>query len=132
MTNITLEQYHKLVAKQRLKATTPARITEEVLQDQFIKFANALGWTVAHFRPAMLKDGTYRTAVSGDGKGFPDNVCVHPQQGRVIYAELKSKTGALSVEQKMWRDILLAAGQEWHCWKPSDWEEIERVLRGKY
>ncbi len=77
------------------------------------------------------KDGKYsnkpRTA---DGEGFPDLVLVNPTQRRVIYAEVKSETGKLSVAQIAWKVILEAAGQEYHLWQPKDWNEIEKMLRG--
>ncbi len=59
--------------------------------------------------------------------GFPDLVLVRKV---VIYAELKSKTGRLTPEQKQWLDALTNAGQDCRVWRPTDWAEIERTLKG--
>jgi hypothetical protein len=103
-------------------------MAEQELQDNVIELAHLLGWRVAHFRPAMTKDG-WRTAVSADGKGFPDLVLV---RDRVVFAELKSAKGVLTDEQADWVGALVGAKAECHLWKPVDWTDgtIERVLRG--
>lgn len=95
---------------------------------QVIMLARLLGWRVAHFRPAQTKRG-WRTAVAGDGAGFPDLVLVHRAKKRVLFAELKSERGKLADEQIAWRDALLDAGVEYYLWRPSDIDEIESVLR---
>lgn len=103
-------------------------ITEEKFLEQIISLARIYGWKVAHFRPAMTKWG-WRTAVSGDGKGFPD--CVLVKTGRMIFAELKSDTGKLSPEQVEWLRILgLKMGIEVYIWRPSDFNDIVGILSG--
>jgi hypothetical protein len=87
--------------------------------------AHAFGWRVAHFRPALTEKG-WRTPVEADGKGWPDLVLV---RDRVIYAELKSKTGRLSADQVEWVRRLERAGQECYVWRPGDFAEVERILR---
>ena len=99
--------------------------TEAGFQNAVIELAQLHGWKVAHFRPARTKTG-WRTAVSADGKGFPDLVLV---RDRLIWAELKREGEDLSEHQEHWRDWLLAAGEEWYMWMPSDWAAIETVLR---
>ena len=110
------------------KTAAPPMVENDLL-NLVIDYAQRMGWLVAHFRPAMLKDGTWRTAVSADGKGFPDLVLVRERV--VVWVELKKEGGKLSPEQIVWRDALQAAGQEWYVWQPSDWSEIERVLGPK-
>ena len=105
-------------------------VSEAAFQGALIGLAQATGWMVAHFRPVEDKDGVWRTAVAADGKGFPDLVLVHRRRG-VIFAELKSHRGVLSDEQRVWRDQLVAAGASWHVWKPADWDEIEKYLKGR-
>ena len=100
-------------------------ISENEFQDQIMELAGLLGWHTAHFRPAMTKHG-WRTAVSGEGKGFPDTILV---RDRVIFCELKRQSGTLSEEQEWWGEWLLAAGQEWYCWKPSDFDAAVEILR---
>jgi hypothetical protein len=39
---------------------------------------------------------------------------------RAIFRELKSSTGQLSRDQVRVRDLLIAAGQDWALWRPSD------------
>lgn len=115
--------------KRRMSTAVP-KISEVAFQEQILCLARYLGWRSAHFRPAQTKDG-WRTAVAGDGKGFPDLCLVHAKQHRVIYVELKSETGKLSTEQEAWRDALLAAGQEWYLWKPGDYDKATEILKGK-
>jgi hypothetical protein len=106
-------------------ATEP---TEAQFQKQVIGLAHLLGYRVAHFRPAMNARGGWRTAVAGDGKGFPDLVLVG--RGRVVYAELKVGRNKLTAEQRGWFDALVNAGQECFEWRPSDWDDIRDLLEG--
>ena len=91
-----------------------------------------MGWRVAHFRPArVLKGGeeTWRTAVEGDGAGFPDLVLA--RNGRIIIAELKSDRGTVSDEQQKWLDAFGESDRRVTVtvWRPRDWATIERMLR---
>ncbi len=74
----------------------------------------------------------WRTAGSGDVRGFPDCVLVRPadgdQRGRIIFAELKSEPGRTTPEQQAWMAAILGANGEGYVWRPSDLEDIERVL----
>lgn len=107
------------------KSPLARRREEEDLLNWVIDTARMLGWHTAHFRPALTAKG-WRTAVSGDGEGWPDLVLVREC---IIYAELKSETGKLSPEQEDWRDWLTAGGGVWFQWRPSDKPEIERILQ---
>ena len=105
------------------------KITEDQFQSTVIEAAQALGWKVAHFRPAKTDKG-WRTPVQADGKGFPDLVMVRTHDGRIIFAELKSDEGKLSDDQQDWLNSLDATGKvEVFTWRPRDWDEIERILR---
>jgi hypothetical protein len=104
--------------------TIPAQL-EKVILNQVLDLAKLFGWRSAHFRPAMTKWG-YRTAVSGDGKGFVDVVLVRE---RVIWIECKRVGEPLKPEQELWRDALLAAGQEYYIWTPDDFEEVAKILQ---
>jgi VRR-NUC domain len=57
--------------------------------------------------------------------GFPDLVLVRE---RVVFAELKGATTRITPGQERWLDALDAAGAEVYLWRPSEWDEIERVL----
>jgi hypothetical protein len=96
---------------------------EAEFQRIVIDMAHLFGWRVAHFRPAKTARG-WRTAVSADGAGFPDLVLAKNQ--RVLFAELKTEKGKLSDAQHEW----LAALPGSACWRPSDLDSIERLLRG--
>ena len=62
--------------------------------------------------------------------GFPDWVLVRPP--RIIFAELKSDDGRVRPEQREWLDDLSdVPGAEVYLWRPSDYDEIVRVLTGK-
>ncbi len=105
-------------------------MTESQLQTAIIDVAKLLGWRVMHQRPARRLDGSWRTAVEGH-EGFPDLVLLRPP--RLIFAELKSKKGALTQDQAIWLNSFRACGPsiETHEWRPIDWEagRIEDVLR---
>jgi VRR-NUC domain len=101
--------------------------TESQFQQALIEAAHVLGWKVAHFRPARTAHG-WRTPVEADGAGFPDVVLVRE---RVVFAELKAEKTRVTRDQGRWLDALADAGAEVFLWRPSDWEEIERVLRGR-
>jgi hypothetical protein len=105
--------------------TIVQHLTEDDLKATVIGMAQSFGWRVAHFRPARTEKG-WRTPVEADGKGWPDLVLV---RDRVIYAELKSARGRVSPDQEAWMSALREAGAEVHLWRPSDMDEIERVLR---
>lgn len=105
-------------------------MNESDLQACVIDLAQLFGWRVAHFRPGLTARGEWRTAVAGDGKGFPDLVLV---RDRVLYRELKSARGTLSVEQQDWIYVLKLAGADIDVWHPADWVDgtIERELQAR-
>lgn len=103
--------------------------TENDFQSQIIELARILGWKIAHFRPARTKTG-WRTAVAGDGSGFPDCCIVKPP--RVIFAELKSNKGKLSAFQEHWLNLLKQCpGVEVYLWRPDDIEDVARILQSR-
>jgi hypothetical protein len=106
-------------------------ISEADLLTATLGLAKHLGWRTAHFRPARTANGEYRTAVQGDGKGFPD--CVLVRAERVVAAELKSARGRLAPEQQAWLEALARGGLEVYLWRPAHWAngEVERALSGK-
>jgi VRR-NUC domain len=66
--------------------------------------------------------------VQGDGGGFPDLLLC---RGSVlIAAELKTDKGQLTAEQEQWLEAFRAAGIPAFVWRPSQWDQIEAVLRG--
>jgi hypothetical protein len=100
-------------------------MTEAELQRQVLQLARLCGWRTAHFRPARTAHG-WRTAVAGDGAGFPDLVLCRGRQ--LLFVELKADKGKLRPEQETWIRALREAGAEAYVWRPRDWPEIDRRL----
>ena len=91
------------------------RLTERAFSQQVCDLARLYGWLV------------YRTWNSiHSPAGYPDLTLVRPP--RVVFAELKVGRGKLSPSQEVWRDSLLAAGQDWRLWRPEQMEEIVQEL----
>lgn len=80
--------------------------------------ATALGWTTYH---------TLRS--KGSRSGFPDRVLI---RDRAIFAELKTEKGPVSDTQREWLTGLAKAQAEVYLWRPSDLEEIGRVLSTRW
>ena len=97
-------------------------ISEKLFQDQVIKIAKMQQWLVFHASPSSPRPGVWRS----DGTGFPDLVLVStsvPSRG-VIFCELKTAEGKLSPEQEKYARALIAAGIEYHLWRPRDLDVI--------
>ena len=86
------------------------------------------GWAWIHHRPARRAQGKWTTATQGNSaKGFPDVVAVRPP--RVLWLELKTERGRVSVEQNSWLDLLRASGQEAHVLRmPRDWSSFTALI----
>lgn len=115
----TLTPAHLVVAKE---------MDEDALQSNVLDACKTFHWRVVHFRPAKTDKG-WRTAVQGDGEGFPDLIAL--RGSRQLAVELKSMTGRVTEEQRAWLDAFAKAGSETHVFRPSDWlcGSIEVVLR---
>jgi hypothetical protein len=101
-----------------VKRPTP-KLSESELQKAVIGRAQALGWKAMHPLPGKVDRGRgYATSTSGDGKGYPDLTLVRE---RFVWVELKAEGKYLTVEQKLWRDWIIAAGGEWYLWRPLQW-----------
>lgn len=101
-------------------------MTEAQFTTAVLELARILGWRSAHFRPAQTKHG-WRTAVQGDGKGFPDLVLL--RRDRVVIAELKVGKNKPTDEQEAWLAAWQKTGASVWVWTPDDWPNIETVLR---
>lgn len=97
---------------------TTELMSEDHLLVAVLDMAKQMGVLTAHFRPAQAKSGRWLTPVQGDGKGFPDVVLAG--EGGLLFRELKSAKGILSPEQKVWLDVLAAAGADAGVWRPAD------------
>jgi len=100
-----------------------AELSEEDLQTRILQAAELYGWRVIHHRPARRADGSWRTAMQGH-PGFPDLVLA--RDGVVLVAELKSRRGQPTDDQKLWLEAL---GDHARLWRPADWPAIQNELR---
>lgn len=92
-------------------------ISEREFQAMVIEFASLSQWLVYHTHDSRRSHA-----------GFPDLTLVRPP--RVVFAELKSERGRVMPQQQAWLDNLReCAGVESYLWRPSDWDELEDVLR---
>jgi len=95
----------------------------KVLQATIMELANMYGYRAAHFPSVLVtgRDGrpVYRTAVSAQGKGFPDLVLVK-RDDRVLFVEVKGDGDKLRPDQETWLEDLRSAGCEVHVWTPAD------------
>lgn len=103
------------------------KISEAEFMQQVIDFAHLHGWRVAHFRPSRTKNG-WVTAVSADGKGFPDLFMVRKSTKDCVAIELKVPPNKVTEEQDEWLTAMELCGIASFTWTPNDWTEIEDVL----
>lgn len=91
---------------------------EADLDAALVKEAKRTGWLTYHTRNSRKSEA-----------GFPDRVLV--RGNRVIFAELKSRTGRLTAAQETWRDVLNAVGGnvEYYVFRPTDWPAIVEALK---
>lgn len=113
------------VTPEEVKALVRESWSEAEFTDAVLALARRLGWRRAHFRPARTARG-WRTAVSGDGAGFPDLLLCRRET--LIVAELKVKRNKATPEQENWLASFRHAGHRAYVWYPEDWNEIERIL----
>jgi VRR-NUC domain len=102
---------------------------EQSFQACVLEVARLAGWRALHIRPARRADGSWRTPVAGDGRGWPDLTLVRPP--RLLFCELKSERGRLRPEQSDWLGVLRLLPQaEVYLWTPADWDSLVEVLTG--
>ena len=74
-------------------------MSEASFQGAVVEYARLRGWLVYHTRDSR-----------GSQPGYPDLTLV--RGGRLIFAELKTDTGRVRVEQQAWLAALAFAGAE--------------------
>jgi len=91
--------------------------TEKEFQAQVLHLAKLTGWRCYHTHDSR------RSA-----PGFPDLALCRPPV--IVFAELKTDTGKARPEQRDWLAALGGCESvEAALWRPSDWREIEEVLK---
>lgn len=98
---------------------------EAQFQAQVIQIARMNGWRVFHPQKMQARDGSWRTALSGD-RGWPDLALAHRDRGFIV-AELKTDQGKLAPDQLAWLHNL-APWAECYVWRPADLDTIARRL----
>lgn len=101
----------------RARALLGSAVTEKEFQATVLELATRLRWRTFHVLDSK-----------GSTAGFPDVVAV--RRTRLVVAELKTEKGKLTDAQQSWMadlEQVLSVGA--YVWKPSDWAELEAVLR---
>ena len=100
--------------------------SEGKFQSAIIELAEYSGGKVYHVADS-------RSIRNGSSKGFPDILYAHRTRG-IVFAELKNATRKPTAEQKEWLSVLgdaaLARPAECYLWRPENWNDIERRLKG--
>lgn len=113
-------------------ASPAADESETDFEKMVVAYAQSLGWHVMAVRRNVCvqrrnSGETYNvTPWLYDGDGWPDLTLV---RDRLIVIELKSEKGRLRPDQVSWLSRLDTAKVEHYVFRPSDLEEIERVLK---
>jgi len=93
-------------------------ILEKDFQDTVVEYAHLCGWMTYHTHDSRRSDA-----------GFPDLTMVRGT--RLIFAELKSQKGTIRPAQEAWLQRLQGVpAVEVYLWRPTDWDDIEKVLLG--
>jgi len=105
----------------------PPKISEAEFQRQVIKVAIMYNWLVDHTPPMRSANGDIYT---GGLTGKTDLVLFSLKGKGIIFAELKTETGRMSVAQIAFRDAVVRNGGEHYVWRPSDmYAIVERLAR---
>lgn len=93
-------------------------MTEKQLQGVVVQLARLNGWLAYHTFDSRRSE-----------PGFPDLVLVRGV--RILYRELKTEKGRVTVPQQAWLDALAAAWADVAVWRPAQWHDgtIERELK---
>jgi len=121
----TEAQYHLYLARQSLARQqhprapappAPDDLPEAKLLRQVRALAQRQGFAVYHTLDSR-----------GSDEGFPDLVMTNGR--RVIFAELKSRTGKLTAQQAVWLALLKHTNSvEAYCWRTGEWPAILACL----
>lgn len=96
------------------QAVLAKSMTEKELLQTVLEMARARGWEAYHTHDSRRSEA-----------GYPDLTLA--RNGAIIFAELKSEKGHLTLDQVKWMRAISRA----HVWRPSDLLSgaIERALR---
>lgn len=96
-------------------------VTEGAFLAEVLRLAKQNAWEAYHTHDSRKSES-----------GFPDLVLCRPgNPGSIIFAELKTRTGKLSVAQQRWLSVLEHTGLVEAClWRPADMPAIVARLTG--
>ena len=92
-----------------------AGLTEKQFQQQIIQLAHLHGWWCYHTHDSRRSQ-----------PGFPDLVLIRGRS--ILYRELKTDRGRLTIDQQHVLDLLHIAKADQGVWRPRDWPAIESTL----
>lgn len=84
-----------------IRKPPPETASETEFQRWIIDTAKRCGWRYSHTYRALMQDGQWRTTCS---TGWPDLVLVRGP--RIVFMEVKAKTGRIDPAQDAWLDTL--------------------------
>lgn len=120
-----------LTAERAARSVSDFTQTEREFQASVLTYARMMGWKAFHDNatnaPRRCSGCGSTRALPRNAPGMPDLILI--RRPRIVWAELKSERGRLSDDQKAWIEELRASGQAVYVWRPSSWQEVERVLR---
>ena len=91
---------------------------EAAFQQRVVEVAQLYGWRVFSIPDSR------RVSIAG----WPDLTLF--RKGKLIFAELKREKGRVSEAQKMvMAELALIPCAEVYLWRPSDWDELVRILK---
>jgi len=109
-------------------------VSEEELAQQVKRWAHRYGWHGRHVRYSQgVVEGVHTTRRDGhsDAHGALDWLFRHDDPSApVLHVELKTARGKLTSEQEVEVPGLHGRRIEAYVWRPTDEDEILRVLRG--
>lgn len=98
---------------------TVPRVTEKAWQATILEAAQVLGYLCFHAYDSRRSE-----------PGFPDLLCV--RDGRVVVIECKTETGRVTPAQATWLALLATVpGINVMIARPSQWDDVESVLKGE-
>jgi hypothetical protein len=97
-------------------------ISEVEWQATVIEIAEWNGWKWYHSPKNRPVGGKIQNIIAG----YPDLCLVRGR--RLLFVELKRERGVTTVAQKEWLAALIRTGAEVEVWRPSDVDDVKRVL----
>ena len=118
---LTTTEYAAWCARQRHSARGHRRQTHDAFLRQIVTLARLCGWLV-YYVPDSRRSPP----------GFPDLTLVGHR--RLIFAEIKTGSGRLTVDQAQWIETLRSVEEQplaevWH--QDKDWDHIVQLLQSR-